>query len=144
MQILPAETNERTPAVFHLESKTAALTPHNARSPDCFFTVQKRGHDEGNLLPTLQRRQEYFPHYPTFKHRVHWCHKRKWLWQQTSNHQLNAAEEQLWCRINSLSQMKGQDIFSTALFNTKCCFLNCSEMREDMLVTGWCWTRQES
>lgn len=44
---------EINPAVIWFESKRAAITPQGTPSPDCFFTVQKRSHDGGNLLPFL-------------------------------------------------------------------------------------------
>lgn len=88
--------------MFRFESKTAAITPQDTPSPDCFFTVQKKRPWWRQFAAFTLARQEYFPHYSTFKHRVLWCHKRKWLWQKMSNQRLSAGLKLVWCGLDQL------------------------------------------
>lgn len=51
MLIPPPRSKEINPVVFKVWILNSS---YNRTSPDCFFTAQKRSHDEGNLLPSLQ------------------------------------------------------------------------------------------
>lgn len=72
MQIPHSVMYEINPAIIWFESERAAVTLQRAPSPDClrrgfffFFSTVKKQFASFPLA-----RQEYFSHYPTFKHRA--------------------------------------------------------------------------
>lgn len=89
--------------------------------------------------------QEYFPHYPIFKHRALYCHKRKWLWQKMSNQRLSAGFKSVWCGLNQLvksnERSKKRWVTQELLFG----FLLNGESQAGHLMWGrqttWAWQR---